>query len=386
VRLESPTGTLEIVLEGNTIVITDYAKKKPVVTRRKFLTAAQANAQLPKLLAEKRSQGYTEVVAPAEHWPAPDDLEDLSVAFDALQRSGDPRGAIGAMQIALSKGSDVVAPCLAAIKEHAARVFGDLAKHVTYTVHGRGELVKKPIMIDFRLGYINSVTLAGTAKMPLVTAYEALRANPLARHLRSLTIGVASTVSPTFHYYDLATAIAKHGRFEQLRRLELGAVPNIPTWRINLGDLTGALPPGLVELSLRGVKLKLDALPASLKSLEIEGAISAALRDQIGLAACKLDRLSLRSVSGSRLSLARVATAAVAHPLQQLRLNGFDGENALGLFEVADRLNRIENVNLAGNAIPAELLPAVAQRFDNAELHPQAHVADVEDRFAAFRE
>ena len=380
---------LEISVEGNVLVITDYAKKKPVVTKRKFLTAEQASAQLPKVVAEKLAQGYTQVVAQPEHWPAPDDLEDLSVAFDVLQRSGDPRGAIGAMQLAIAKGNDdLVTSCLAAIKQHADRVFGDLAKHVTYTVHGRGELVKKPIAVDFRLGYISSATLAGTAKMPLVTAYEALRANPLARHLRSLTIGVASTVSPTFHYYDLATAIAKHGMFDQLRRLELGAVPTIPTWRINLGDLTDAVTraTSLVELSLRGVKLTLSALPAGLKSLEIEGSFSAALRETIGTAACKLERLNLRSVNGSRLSLARLATAAVAHPLRELRLNGFDGDNALGLFEVAARLNKIEKLDLTGNSIPAELLSTVEDRLPNAELRPQTPAPDVADRFAAFRE
>lgn len=355
-------------------------------TRQVFATATRAQFQLEVLITAKQSEGFTVIEDALDEWPSPDDLDAITVAADERQRRNDPRGEIMALQVEivrrLAAGLDareLIAASVELLVANEARLFGTLAGNIAITTHQRrGPNNSRPIIADFKLGYVDAIAMSGSEQLSLTRAYAALRANPIAQYVRSLSVG-STTGESLFSYGELSSAISTFGMFPHLRRLSLGDVPTSASYLILLGDLGDVIrsAPALEELVLRGDTIVVHALPPTLVELDLEGGMDEHLFEVLRSAPCRLQRLRLH-VRHSSIQLGRAIHLASMQPdLRRLTLSGFYNSFATVPLDTAqitavlETLTRYEHIDLSCNGIPDAVVRRFRDRLPHALLYPQ---------------
>jgi uncharacterized protein (TIGR02996 family) len=243
-----------------------------------FDTSAEARKEYEKLVREKEKKGY-ELVGDSEGAedggdeggePAsnpeleaaiiasPDNEDAYLVYGDWLQRQGDPRGELIALQHAAMRASGEEAKKLekqvkAFLKSHRDALLGDLADVVD----------EEELTLHWHLGFIRSARVGQKdydSDTDIAGTVKDLLAHPSARFLRELTIGMAHFDDEN-HYGDvieaMTEALTELGGSKTLQTLFIGDFEYPDDTEISWSHVTNVSPlykllPELRSLHLRG--------------------------------------------------------------------------------------------------------------------------------------
>ena len=362
-RYEFSEGTSnkfwEIKLDGTSFT-TSYGKigSNGQTTLKTFKTAAEAQKEYDKLVAEKVKKGYQLVVgaAPQASPPAagardlrnpeleqainanPDDKETWAVYADWLQGHGDPRGELMALQIA---GKDKAARAL--IDRHADYFLGPLAGHQkTYDgdLGNNGRTNSKAWVTEnqqaflWKFGFIHRARLAHDSYADdefdgrLAEVLELLLAHPSGRFVAEMAFN--SNGDPNENdLQDLIDILACRAP-PTLRKITIGDNIDQISW-YNVGDLGVLWPaiPNLASLYIEAGSFTLGSIDAPrLRRAEFKtGGLSQA--SGLSIATARWPSIEFLDIYygddnyGGDCTMAQVAAAARAHrPAVRLPISG----------------------------------------------------------------
>ena len=288
-----------------TIISGKVGNKGRTVTRHHANEGAAISAH-DQLVLEKQREGYRIAEAeapaakPAVEVPAddnrgpgleaailadPDDAQAFAVYGDWLQRLGDPRGELIALQQSAASTPKAAAAVGKHIAQHAQHLLGPLAAHV------RDVRVPDAAPFFWKHGFIHRAELASRKGHPLDETLAQLFAHPSAKFLVELAVRA----------YDRADALAVLDLVRQsapptLRDLDVFA-------RADLGRVDGAIWRGLPRLerlgiAARGYELTRLAVPTLKRGKFLATSISSATIEAIVTAPWPvLERLEIRFCS-----------------------------------------------------------------------------------------
>ncbi|MCP3142631.1 WGR domain-containing protein [Pyxidicoccus xibeiensis] len=279
----------EITLSGNTFTArwgrigTDGQEKTQT-----FGSPAAAQKEYDKLIREKEKKGYElagegegddgdsgddeggESASNPELEAAilqnPDNADAYLVYGDWLQRQGDPRGELIALQHAAMQASGDEATKLKKqvkdlLKKRQGTLLGDMAE----------KLEEEELKVEWHLGFIRSARVGQKdydSDTDVAELVKELLAHPSARFLRELTIGMAHFDDEN-NYGDvvgaLTEALTDLGGSKTLQNLFIGDFEYPDDTEISWSHLTDVSAllkqlPGLLSLRLRGASLELGSI------------------------------------------------------------------------------------------------------------------------------
>ena len=308
----------------------------------------------------------------------------MSVYADWMQDQGAPRGELAQVQLELAKQPKLAARAKALLKKHAGVFLGKLAG------------LEAVLQLEWRAGFIHKATLGNSygADTDIVATLEALLAEPSARFLRELTIGIVTYEDNS--YDKIARVIAKR-YLPSLRALRIGefasdemevdwctlgaiepmyaALPNLRelTVRSSGAELGSIVLPNLETFSLVSTDLSRKAATAiakaswpALRSLSlqlgpVEDEKTAARIDDLlpildGARLPRLEHLGLRSCQFASKVVERLVGARLLPQLSSLDLNGgtLGDEGAAQIFRLQRAFAHLTSIELADNYISDE--------------------------------
>ena len=376
-RYERGPEFWDITQDGPRLVIVAGTGKAGKQTVRKFITADHAQVQLDKLVAEKVADGYVHVTAPTEVVEEADvprdprdaaleaainanpyDEDAYSVYADWLQRQGDPRGELIALQLAEENDPDN--PKLAA----ATRKY--LAAHRHALAGTIARYLEPPGTLIWRFGFIHRIELAQELDEELDPAdvLADVLAHPSGRFVTEIRIRDDAR--------DLARAVALLGkrRPPTLRALALigrgtvdglDALPAMPLTQLTVkaqatGDVDSELAPGCMH-SLARAPATLEALEIRFGGLE-DFADLAPLFRRTDLAA--LRRVRLRNCGFASLACRALADSPFAAQLATIELGMAELEApSFALLGERARFPNLRVVGVARDRVSAKQVTAL---------------------------
>jgi len=239
-----------------------------------FDDAATARKEYDKLVREKVKKGYQLVGEGEEGASAsapeleaailqdPDSVEAYLVYGDWLQRQGDPRGRLIALQHAAMEARGEEAEQLqeevsAFIEEHQDALLGSLVE----AMDAAG--LEDDLQVEWRLGFIRSARVGrkdSYSERDIAALVKELLAHPSARFIQELTIGMVSFDGINAYEGVLAgltEVLTRLGGSKTLRRLFIGDFEYPGDKEISASHLADVSPlytllPNLRALRLRG--------------------------------------------------------------------------------------------------------------------------------------
>jgi len=189
--------------DGASLTTTSGKRDEPGrSTTRRYASASAAEAARAALVLEKLRAGY-QLVEPAAPPPDedaaaleariaedPDDEAAYAVYADGLQRQGDPRGELIALQLAreaeLARGGAARSKLATAIAKLVAREAGVLLGGLAALVPDVRELAAEPLI--WRRGFLHRVVLDSRARGPVGPIVAQVLAHPSGRFVRELAV------------------------------------------------------------------------------------------------------------------------------------------------------------------------------------------------------
>jgi uncharacterized protein (TIGR02996 family) len=254
---------------------------------KKLASAAAAKKKHDALIAEKASKGYVLVAGDlpkamtvkaayntkmeAAIAKDPSDVSAWGVYFDWLQGQGDPRGELGAVQMALDGAKGATKTKL---KKAETKLLADYGEYfvpsIVAEVQGR-HAARKPkksdkwryrswstdlLDVSWGAGFISHVNLRKEYDEPrnLEEILDSILSHPSGRFLQSLEVG-ALNISDTYNYGPITKLLGK-AKLPALRRLEIADFHSEQcelSWS-SLGSLAPVWKsaPNLEEVVIRG--------------------------------------------------------------------------------------------------------------------------------------
>lgn len=391
----------EIRLEGNVFHVTSDGK----TTTRKFIGEEPARVQYDKAIAQRVAEGFREVedvVVREERrdedaYPAPDDLDALAVAGDALTQREDFRGELIALHLAIHRLRDaadedtveerhkLARTSQRVLAAHQEEIFGPLASLARSVTDG-GVAVKRsgPLVATWRLGVIDAARISAGGAMSVGEIYMELRTLPAAEHIRELSFGPtvpSSERAAGFSFEVALDALEKHGAPSRLRSLVFDATgvrgDELP-WTtpaevdaVTLGRVARVFPltPELERLALVGGRAELAGAGAPpLRAVELYGG-SATLENLEWLAEAGAVEELLFMPSQPEITLSEVLSRVAPMPLRALTVRGCPFGSPADLVDFPG-LTRLARLDVAANGLRdegAEVIRGAAARFAHLE-------------------
>jgi uncharacterized protein (TIGR02996 family) len=394
---------------------------------KRLASAAKAEAEVEKRIAEQRAKGLTEVTRAARPEPANPDLERQIVEdptdpgrclvyADWLQGQGHPRGELGVLQSARAARPDD-----AGLAKAEQRLFDE---HPELAPPRLVEAVRRPRKVGasddppavtWENGFIAAARIARSSERSPYTVRELvaeLLAHPAARFLRELRIG---GLGPDVHdYADVIDEIIR-GCPSTLRVLSLVDLPPGSAELVfaNLADVTPLLAatPLLEELRLAGNHVQLRALDLpklrrlavatsdpdvlaalakaklpALEALELSSGDApmpaAALAKVLG-APWRLRRLAITRTANTDELVPWIVKSALLPKLARLDLSGGKLSDAgAGVLALAKaKLGHLEHLELSANTLSPDAARQLAGvcasvRLDDQRAAPAATISE----------